>query len=235
MTNEIPSFVEVTFPESVSYGFSGGPEFVTDVQQSKNGYEQRNIVRDYPLSKFTVAFTVKSDTAIADLRAFFLARRGRAQGFRFKDWADYKIIDSQIGIGTGEQTQFQISKLYRSGGMEFVREIYKIVRGTLTVTVDGVTKSLITDYLCDFDSGIITFSDSAIPAKGKKIKVTCEFDVPVRFDTDQIQTISETKQSHSWQAIPIVEIRDWQSKGYLVQENLIYYVLQENGDRILFD
>ncbi len=37
------SFTEIRFPENISYGSIGGPEFSTDVVTTHNGCEQRNI------------------------------------------------------------------------------------------------------------------------------------------------------------------------------------------------
>lgn len=37
------SFTEIRFPENISYGSAGGPEFSTDVVTTHNGCEQRNI------------------------------------------------------------------------------------------------------------------------------------------------------------------------------------------------
>ncbi len=37
------SFTEIRFPENISYGSTGGPEFSTDVVTTHNGCEQRNI------------------------------------------------------------------------------------------------------------------------------------------------------------------------------------------------
>ncbi len=36
------SFTEIRFPENISYGSTGGPEFSTDIVTTHNGCEQRN-------------------------------------------------------------------------------------------------------------------------------------------------------------------------------------------------
>ena len=36
------SFAEVRFPDDISYGSSGGPEYSTDIVETQSGHEQRN-------------------------------------------------------------------------------------------------------------------------------------------------------------------------------------------------
>jgi hypothetical protein len=45
------------------------------------------------------------------------------------------------------------------------------------------------------------------PVLGVEVTADFTFDVPVRFDTDHMAVTIETYQLHSWQQIPIVELR----------------------------
>lgn len=89
-------FVETQFPTDISYGSSGGPEYATDIVVSQNGHEQRNINWSEARARYNVAHGVKTKAQLDTLIAFFRARKGRAYGFRFKDWTDYKVIDQPI-------------------------------------------------------------------------------------------------------------------------------------------
>ena len=93
------SFDEVRFPENIDFGFTGGPEYNTDIIELFSGFEQRNQNWQTPRMKFNATHAIKSGTQIATLIAFFRARKGRANGFRFRDWIDYSVTGQIIGTG----------------------------------------------------------------------------------------------------------------------------------------
>lgn len=197
------SFVEVQFPPDISYGATGGPMFSTDVTETFGGWEQRNINWSQARGQWNVSHGVKTDAQLAALLAFFRARRGKAIGFRFKDWSDFKAQNQVIGTGNGTQTAFQIVKSYTSGGNTADRTIKKPVAGTVQVYKDGVLQT--SGMTVSTTTGVVTFTSA--PANGALITANFEFDVPARFDTDQMDVNLETFGASSWAGIPIVEIR----------------------------
>ena len=128
-----------------------------------------------------VASGLKKQAQIDELIAFFRARRGKAYGFRFKDWTDYKASGQLLGTGDDVLTQFQLVKHYPSGSVIEVRTITKPVAGTVKVYLDGVEQ--LSGWSVDTTTGLVTFSTA--PALGVEVTADFEFDVPVRFDTDQ--------------------------------------------------
>ncbi len=199
----MPSFHEVRFPEDIAYGSSGGPEYSTDIVITASGYEQRNINWQDARAVYNVAHGVKTSAQLDTLLAFFRARKGRAYAFRFKDWGDYSASSQQIGIGDGETTSFQLLKTYSSGGITQVRDIKKPVDNSVDIYVNSV---LITSGLTvDNTSGIVTFTSA--PEEGAIITANFEFDVPVRFDTDRLSASLDSYGVHSWNDIPLVEVR----------------------------
>ena len=60
-------------------------------------------------------------------------------------------------------------------------------------------------FVVDYTKGIISFKKAI--DKDVVIKVDYEFDVPVRFDTDQINISLDGPNQYRWDAIPIIEIR----------------------------
>lgn len=68
---------------------------------------------------------------------------------------------------------------------------------------DGVLQG--EEYSIDFTTGIVSF-DSSI-SQGERITADFEFDVPVRFDTDQLDLSLDSFACGSWQNIPLIEIR----------------------------
>src|SRR5687768_14358938 len=117
------SFHEVRFPDNIAYGATGGPEFATTVVATGAGHEKRNDNRSEARGRWDVASGLKKQAQIDELIAFFRARRGKAYGFRFKDWTDYEASDQLLGTGDDVQTQFELVKHYPSGSVIEVRTI----------------------------------------------------------------------------------------------------------------
>ena len=61
------------------------------------------------------------------------------------------------------------------------------------------------DYTVDLDTGSITFDRA--PDPGLQVTAGFEFDVPVRFDTDKIQTSVASFQAGDVPNVPVVEVR----------------------------
>ncbi len=198
------AFIETRFPSDIAYGSTGGPEYSTDVVITQGGYEQRNSNWSQARARYNVAHGVKTQAQLDMLIAFFRARKGRADGFRFKDWTDFQATAQAIGTGNGVATAFQLRKDYNNGSVTESRTITKPVTGTLSVYVDGVLQSG-GSYSVNTTTGLVTLSSA--PANGTAITATFEFDVPVRFDTDRLSVTLDTYGSHSWQDIPLVEVR----------------------------
>lgn len=197
------AFVEIRLPVDISYGSSGGPEYSTDVTITHGGFEQRNINWADARAQYNVAHGVKTQAQLDELIAFFRARKGRAYGFRFKDWTDYQGIAEVLSIGDGITTNFQLVKHYSSGGITETRAIKKAVAGTVQLYLDAVLQT--SGVSVDTATGIVTFATP--PANGVEIMADFEFDVPVRFDTDKLSASIDSYGSHSWMDIPLIEVR----------------------------
>jgi uncharacterized protein (TIGR02217 family) len=199
----VTGFHDVRFPPDISYGASGGPGYSTSVITVASGHERRNSNWQAARGRWNVAHGLKKREQVAALIAFFRARRGRAYGFRFKDWTDFQGLAQVIGTGNGSLKTFQLVKNYASGGVIESRTITKPVAGTVKVYRNGV---LVTSGVTiDTATGIVTFSTA--PGSGVIVTADFEFDVPARFDTDQMDLTIETYQLGSWGQVPVVEIR----------------------------
>jgi uncharacterized protein (TIGR02217 family) len=76
---------------------------------------------------------------------------------------------------------------------------------TVRVAVGGVEKGVDLDWTLQAATGTVTFA--LAPALGAVISAGFEFDVPVRFDTDRIQTSIEAFQAGEVPSVPVVELR----------------------------
>jgi uncharacterized protein (TIGR02217 family) len=147
-----------------------------------SGHEKRNVNWPQARGRWDVASGLKKQAQIDELIAFFRARRGKAYGFRFKDWTDYKASGQLLGTGDDARIQFQLVKHYPSGSVIEVRTITKPVAGTVKVYLDGVEQ--LGGWSVDTTTGVIIFGIP--PALGVEIIADFELDVPVRFDTDHV-------------------------------------------------
>lgn len=191
------SFVEVQFPSDISYGATGGPMFLTDVVATVSGHEQRNSKWSQARARYNVASGVKTETQWQALIAFFRARRGKAVGFRFKDWGDFKAINQPL-LSLGG-TQYQLVKQYVSGAVVSERIITKPVAGTVKLYRNSLLQA--SGWSIDTTTGIITTSLTGT------LTVDFDFDVPVRFDTDELALSLDSFNAGSWNNIPLIEVR----------------------------
>lgn len=197
------SFVETQFPSDISYGSSGGPEYATDIVITHGGHEQRNINWSQARARYNVAHGVKTKVQLESLIAFFRARKGRAIGFRFKDWTDFKVTGQSLGTGNGVLNQFQLIKTYSNGGTEEYRTISKPVNSTVKIYKAGVLQT--SGVTINHTTGLVVFTTA--PNSGQAITADFEFDVPVRFDTDRLAATLDAYGVQSWQDIPLIEVR----------------------------
>lgn len=204
------SFDDVAFPDSIAEGATGGPEFSTSVVMSSGGHEQRQANWATPRRRYNVGTGLKDEADIAALIAFFVARRGRLRGFRFKDWSDYTVARQAIGTTDGADPTWQITKAYASGAVTVARSITRPVSGTVRCWVDGIERDLgagTSEFLVDLATGIITLGSALAATTGQVIEAACEFDVPARFDTDSLPLQLTAFQIGEWPDVPVVELR----------------------------
>lgn len=167
----------------VAYGTTGGPEYRTQIVEVDSGRESRNATWSQALGVWDIGSRRYNRAELDTLLAFFRARQGRLRGFRYKDWADYKATSQPIGTGDGATTTFQLQRTYTSGAASSVRKITKPVAGTVAVYLNGAAQA--SGWSVDTTTGIVTFATA--PAAGVPVTADFEFDVPVRFDVDQLQ------------------------------------------------
>lgn len=208
------AFHEIRFPANLSFGSVGGPERRTEIVTLTNGFEERNTPWEHSRRRYDAGVGLRSLDDVETLIAFFEARRGQMFGFRWKDWSDYKSgrasravtpFDQIIGTGDGARVEFGLCKTYRSGEASYVRPVVKPVRGSVVVAVDRDQKVEGPEFDIDTTTGVVRFSTP--PAVGVAVSAGFEFDVPVRFDTDRIQTSVASFQAGDVPSVPVVEVR----------------------------
>jgi uncharacterized protein (TIGR02217 family) len=209
------AFHDVRFPTRVSIGASGGPERRTEIVVLGSGHEERNSRWADSKRSYNAGYGIKSVDDLHSVIAFFEERRGRLHGFRWKDWTDYKScapsetpspLDQAIGTGDGVTGAFQLIKIYGATYAPWTRTIQLPVAGSVLVAVDGAPQDSET-YLVSGNAGVVTFLPEHIPPADAVVTAGFEFDVAVRFDTDQLEINLSEIEAGSIPHIPIVEIR----------------------------
>ncbi|UAT42663.1 DUF2460 domain-containing protein [Anaplasmataceae bacterium AB001_6] len=171
-------FLEIRFPEDISFGAIGGPNFNTNIEQTAAGYEARFINWLEPKIYYNVSHGIKTKDQIDQIISFFYVTQGRANGFRFKDWMDYKI-PKQV-ISKAPSSGMQIYKNYTFNQQTFKRPIKKIVPNTEIVYSNDIPLES-TQYTIDYNNGLL------VTEEGGEISIECEFDIPVRFASDDLK------------------------------------------------
>ena len=207
-------FHDIRFPANLSFGSTGGPERRTEIVTLANGFEERNTPWAHSRRRYDAGVSLRSLDDVEALIAFYEARRGQLFGFRWKDWSDYKsclsskspsAMDQIIGYGDGARLTFALSKTYASGEQTYTRPIVKPVLGSVLVAISGDPKVETIEFDIDTTTGIISFPTP--PDVGVRITAGFEFDVPVRFDTDRIQTSVASFKAGDVPSVPVVEVR----------------------------
>lgn len=208
------AFHEIRFPTNLSFGSVGGPERRTEIVTLANGFEERNSLWAHSRRRYDAGVGLRSLNDVETLIAFFEARAGQLHGFRWKDWSDFKSCvplatpasdDQLIGTGDGETRVFRLQKTYVSGRQDYTRPIGKPVPGTVLVAVAGDQKIEALEFTVNAENGEVTFA--LAPDLGTRITAGFEFDVPVRFDTDTIQTSVASFHAGDVPNVPVVEVR----------------------------
>ncbi len=212
----LQSFHEIRFPTGIALGSSGGPERRTEIVTLGSGHEQRNARWQNSRRRYDAGYGVKNLDDLYAIIAFFEERRGALFGFRYKDPLDWKscspsqitaATDQVIGTGDGTTTVFNLAKTFGSGSTSYVRPIIKPVSGSVAIAVDGNVKTDGIDYAVNYMTGDITFQPGHVPVASASITAGYQFDVPVRFATDELTINLAAFEAGDIPSIPLIEIK----------------------------
>ena len=209
----LSSFHEVRFPFALALGASGGPVARTEIVQLASGREQRNTRWSVPRRRFDAGSAIRNFSQLQEIADFFEARRGRLFGFRFRDPLDHKscpaaqspsALDQVIGTGDGVAASFQLVKAAGEGLP--MRNILKPVEGTVTIAVNGTEQQIDTAFEVDTTSGLVTFLPGHVPPADGLVTAGFEFDLPVRFDSDELTINLAAFGAGDIPSIPLIEL-----------------------------
>jgi uncharacterized protein (TIGR02217 family) len=193
------AFDDVRFPIALGREASVEPSFSTAVVTTANGMEQRNSDWADARLRFDAGPGVRGEAELAELVAFFRARRGAAVAFRFEDPLDHEAAEQLLGTGDGVRTEFALVKRY--GSQE--RRITRPVAGTVRVFVAEAER--VSGWALAA-KGLVRFEEP--PVEGAEVRASYRFDVPVRFAEDRLSLSRATFEAGEIASVPLVEVRE---------------------------
>lgn len=193
----------------------GGPTFSTGIITAASGFEQRNQWWSKPRRKWDIAISATDEEGLEIVKSFFYVAGGRANGFRKRDWTDYQLVDGVIGIGDSSETIFQLKKVYTIGPTSVSVDIKKPVTASVVDFDNNALTNTVKIYFDDVEqmsgftvnhqTGEVTFTSA--PGTSVVITADCEFDIPVRFDTDQLEATINEDGIYTFGSVPLIEVR----------------------------
>ena len=198
------------FPDDIAQGSVGGPGYSTDVTVMFSGHEARNINWSRARGRWEASSAVRTAADFDAVRDMFRMARGRAHGFRFKDWGDYDVTTDEGVLTLVAGSLYQLVKRYGSGDQAESRLITKPVAASVTVYPTRAEVTAAITVTLDTTTGGVTVSGHV---EGDVYTWDGEFDVPVRFDTDELraQLVGPERVEGSplmvWESVPLIEIR----------------------------
>lgn len=179
-------FDDVLFPEKYGDAAVGGPTFENLTSRTQAGTEGRKMLWERGRCRWALGFEALTQDDALELLTFFLARKGRLRGFRFKDPLDNSAANEPLDHGGLETVQ--LTKTYTSGSAEYVRTITKPVAGSVTLAKNGVP--IASDrFTMDALLGTITLLDAIAPED--TLVWSGSFHIPARFDNDALLARAE--------------------------------------------
>lgn len=177
------SVIETRLSSRVEAGFSVVPARKTTLVQQRNGHEYRNADWSRSKRRYTAAYGNFTRASRDELQAVWEAADGPVYAFLFKDWNDYNVTGQSLGNAPSGSTAVQLVKTYTFGSRTHTRTITRPVAATVVVYQNGVAKA----GTVDATTGLFT-PDTAW-TEGQPLTATFEFDVVVRFESDEIEFI----------------------------------------------
>jgi len=195
----------------------GSPEYAnTMARNPATGVFKTNVTRYDFQQVWNINTNLLTPAELDYFIEFWAGGFGSGYGFRIRIISDFYMVDEVVGVGDGIKTTFPIIRTYTRPGAthNYQRRIIKpvVAPSPLRSSValfesNGVTPRIIpsalgaalgvpaftvklnttptTAYTINNTTGVITTNSP--PANGVSVKVSCEYDTPVRFMNNSFQ------------------------------------------------
>lgn len=177
------AFLDFRLSTRVEAGFSAIPMHLTRVTTLQNGNEKRNSQWANAKRRYTSQYAGFTRAERDELLNAVEATDGQTYSFRFKDWNDFNVTGQALGLAPSGTTAVQLVKTYSVGPRTKTRTITKPVSAGLVVYQNGTPKAGTVNTLTGLFTPSTAWTTSAV------LTADFEFDVPVRFATDEIEFV----------------------------------------------
>lgn len=200
-------------PNLKIYGTVGGQTHNTSIITVASGREQRNANLAQSRGRWDMGDRMLNKAEKDEVENHFNTCRGKLHGFRFKDWSSFKAKQSEgyaVVALVGTNLVAQMTKQYKVEGQTYRKAIKKPVIGTVKVFRNGA--EVAAGFTIDYTSGLITFAANTPGiAAGVVLEWSGEYDLPVRYDADEIKMKFELMNDEGEQlfylySLPIIEL-----------------------------
>jgi uncharacterized protein (TIGR02217 family) len=227
-TQTLAPFHEIRMDPRIVYGSTTSLQYSTAIVPVPSGDEYRKQFWQEGRRKFTISKQLlalaSSDPNIELVPALFTfirGRRGRAFGFRLRDWTFYRLNSVPLPLiadGTGKNAQLQytfadpinpetvyITKpvLDTDVNNDSTQPAWKYAPD-ITLTQDGVAFPSSGNWTLDRTTGLINFAADQRP---HTLLWSGSFDTPVRLDSDSSDFKREDLNIMNWNDIVMVELK----------------------------
>jgi len=187
---------DILLPDFITVHLKGGPVFATSTASTISGREVRIFERQNSIQKYSLIGCRLSRDEFDRFNSFFRARIGCAYAFRIRDHADFMLENQVISRINEELHEFEIYKTYADDACSYRRKISAIRENTITSnfaieTIDKV-------------NGVIY--SRTCPPKNKELVISAEFDVWVRFASDELRYSSSDNGSILIEDLGLLEV-----------------------------
>lgn len=208
----------VRLPEDIERGASVGPMFSTSIVALSSGKEDANQDWSEDLIVADIAYGLMPDERDSDediengfkrILDFFILRRGRHRGFLFRNPLDSVGTNQPIIAYPSIPRTFQLAKTWKDEATSYTKRITRPVASSIVLLRNGVvipqSGGAGVPAWSHVGQGKIVFTGD-VPAGTYTANFT--FDVPMRFETDNLRIVLENLKAGEVPEITIQQIRE---------------------------
>jgi len=182
------AYANITFPTRIAFGAQRRGGWKTSIARSTSGRESANQEWSRTRYSFDVSFSVRTSADYEAIVDHFHSVRGRFKHFPFTDVLDYRV-DTTNGVLIDEGSSgYQLAKRYGAAPDNYDRIITRPRDVAVFRTRTAVTTDITADCTIDTTTGLVD-PDPGIVIGGDTLAWSGEFDIPCRYDTDELPAL----------------------------------------------